>query len=784
MLTTLLQSAASTPIAVGAYRLTQPTTPVGPGTYTTPSGLTTAATGSSFLVVISTLEYQYKPVLQYDSFSNSYTQLGTDYHNGLWINAYLSTTHVGGANHTVTIDTPNFGASTVSIHFFEITGGALSSLVDVQLISYYNGLPLVGPITTTNANDLLISVCQATGPTYSIAGSGWSLFSGYSPSTDRSAAAYKNRTSTGTDDPVWSTTAGIAAAGLATIAFKQAAAAPVGAALAATFTAQASVATTLGTGIKLAASAQAVAAVSPALTTSIKLAATFASTASVTATLPSGGIAAALAATLTSSASVSASLGYLVPSIGNITSLLVDLSTPSVGQWLVPVPAGQTYADTVVLAAVGVVGVGFTWPPGFNEIGRYETDFYAKIRFATKQGNPEDTGYYRGEKAQSTYSSLMLVAAIIKNARKTPTVIVNTYGEITAPENPDVTSIALVTGPYSANAPWELPVAFHVMGSFDQLGAAPTITSSLFGSRAAYIVQHYAALYYPDQALAIDYAAPLTGGQSDTAVGTMESGYGTTGLGLRTVYLAFESSSKASLWLDIGVRPAVTASLTTAARFKADFVSPPDYIDPETGAVSQYNNPALLADLTTGIRLATSLASSSAITATLSGGTGSAALASSLSSIASLSAQLTNAIRLSGSAAAQSGFTATLSTGIKLAAAASGQAGVTAVLATGIPLSFSAVSVASQTAQLSTSIQFACAPAAQATFSATLSTAIRLSASPASSASITASMAPPLPLASDPRYLAQALQRKLTATAAARTANTISATARDYEVHI
>ena len=784
MLTTLLQSAASTPITIGAFQRTLGSMPSVASYTSTP--VTTQTTGSTFVVWLASGSYCPSTLRSLtDSLGNTYVQVGSTQYSGAfgtYLNAYICINGTGGASHSVTVDVAA-RISDAECYFLEIKGGGAFTFDGSVQQGNVTNQPYSLPITTSAGNDIILSFARdGDASPYAVgSGSGFTALSNLS--TDLSAIAQKISSTAAIHNANWTSTTGNNAV-LMTFALKQAAAAPAGAALAATLAAQASIAATLGTGIKLAASAQAVAAVSPALTTSIKLAATFASTAAVTATLPSGGIAAALAATLTSSASVSASLGYLVPSIGNVTSLLVDLSTPSVGQWLVPVPAGQTYADTVVLAAVGVVGVGFTWPPGFNEIGRYETDYYAKIRFATKQGNPEDTGYYRGEKAQSTSFSLMIVAAIIKNARKNPTVVVNAYGESTAPENPDVTSTALVTGPYAANAPWELPVAFHVMGSFDQLGAAPTITSSLFGSRAAYIVQHYAASYYPDQALAIDYAAPLTGGQSDTAVGTMESGYGTTGLGLRTVYLAFESSSKAALWLDIGVRPVVTASLTTAVRFKADFVSPPDYIDPETGAVSQYNNPALLADLTTGIRLATSLASSSAITATLSGGTGSAALASSLSSIASLSAQLTNAIRLSGSAAAQSGFTATLSTGIKLAAAASGQAGVTAVLATGIPLSFSAVSVASQTAQLSTSIQFACAPAAQATFSATLSTTIRLSASPASSASLTASMAPPIPLASDPRYLAQALQRKLTATAAARTENTISAPARDYEVNI
>jgi hypothetical protein len=157
------------------------------------------------------------------------------------------------------------------------------------------------------------------------------------------------------------------------------------------------------------------------------------------------------------------------------------------------------------------------------------------------------------------------------------------------------------------------------MGSFDQLGAAPTITSSLFGSRAAYVVQHYATLYYPDQVLALDYASPLTGSQSDTAVGTMEAGYGTTLLGFRTVYLAFESSAKAALWLDIGVRPVVTASLTAAARFKADFVSPSNYTDPETGE-SYYNGLNMWANLTVRTQFASTPVAQATLTAALTVG--------------------------------------------------------------------------------------------------------------------------------------------------------------------
>ena len=214
----------TTTIAVGAYRYANPQ-PMGGATYTT-TGITTAVSGSSFLVVLFAGQYQGTATLSglTDSKSNTYVQLGTTQTTaGLAMNVYLCTNGTGGSAHTVTAVLGNsYG---LSIHFVEITNGAASSIVDIQTLGIDNAQPWDAQVTTTNANDLLLSFVfadvgtppPALSPNYSA--SGWTALNTWG--SDFSAGAYKYVTSVNTYNPAWTATTGNNAV-LATVALRQA----------------------------------------------------------------------------------------------------------------------------------------------------------------------------------------------------------------------------------------------------------------------------------------------------------------------------------------------------------------------------------------------------------------------------------------------------------------------------------------------------------------------------------------------------------------------------------
>lgn len=126
------------------------------------AGITTAASGSSFLVYVSTDLNATVSSIQ-DSKSNSYSQVGTTLTNflGFGVNAcvYLCTNGTGGSGHTATA---NLSASADGeIYFVEILNGATASIVDALSSAFWNddsATPFTSNnVVTANATDLLLA---------------------------------------------------------------------------------------------------------------------------------------------------------------------------------------------------------------------------------------------------------------------------------------------------------------------------------------------------------------------------------------------------------------------------------------------------------------------------------------------------------------------------------------------------------------------------------------------------------------------------------------------------
>ena len=738
MLTTLLQSAASTPITIGAFQRTLGSMPSVASYTSTP--VTTQTTGSTFVVWLASGSYCPSTLRSLtDSLGNTYVQVGSTQYSGAfgtYLNAYICINGTGGASHSVTVDVAA-RISDAECYFLEIKGGGAFTFDGSVQQGNVTNQPYSLSITTSAGNDIILSFARdGDASPYAVgSGSGFTALSNLS--TDLSAVAQKISSTAATHNANWTSTTGDNAV-LMTFALKQAAAAPAGAALAATLAAQASIAATLGTGIKLAASAQAVAAVSPTLTTSIKLAATFASTATVTATLPSGGIAAALSATLTSSASVSASLGFLTPSFGSASA---STFTPVAFNtlWTAAVPSGQTASDVVMLIAQNTRPDNeyFEWPPGFNQIVQYKDTpsytpnfgYWGNARIAVKQGNPQDSGVYTG-KAGNNIPVLTIAVVLVKNARKNVTPVSH-YDEFISNEYPDIASYGTSNGPLSASTNSELPLHLTLWTNDDTGGGNPALTAvsnSLFSTRDFSFYSNVSdGGTSAERGLVIDHAGAIASGVTNNVSVTIQSGFVASTAGARSVYLPFTSSAIATSFLDFSSAATLNLSLTTQLRFKADFVSPPDYSDPEDPGYVYYYNANMHADLTTS----------------------TSAWASALVAQASLSASLTNGIRLSAAAASQATVSATLASGgTLLSASPLSQASLSVALTTGIPLALTAASQASLFPALTTNIRLVANTNAIAAMSTALQTGISLYTNCLASSSISFSLLTKITLSS------------------------------------
>lgn len=140
------------------------------GTYTTGNpvaapSINTSASGSSFIVFAVGFQSGLSFTVGDNKGNNgNYIQQGTvssDTLDGISMGCYLCTNGTGGSGHVVNLSTTVNGVG-VAFYVAEITGGAISSLVDVinGCNEGFLGTPTSNPVTTTNANDLILCCLQ------------------------------------------------------------------------------------------------------------------------------------------------------------------------------------------------------------------------------------------------------------------------------------------------------------------------------------------------------------------------------------------------------------------------------------------------------------------------------------------------------------------------------------------------------------------------------------------------------------------------------------------------
>src|SRR6185437_8650708 len=143
-------------------------------TYTSPTGSTSQATGSSFVVFFCTNGTNASTPT--DSFSNVYTKVTLsngnpieDTHQGTpFLYAYVCLNGAGGANHTVTVSTAD--SHLYLVEFVEITG---TVALDVAQSAFENtGSGVVNnPLTPTQAGDFFLA-CGAYAGSFAITPNG------------------------------------------------------------------------------------------------------------------------------------------------------------------------------------------------------------------------------------------------------------------------------------------------------------------------------------------------------------------------------------------------------------------------------------------------------------------------------------------------------------------------------------------------------------------------------------------------------------------------------------
>lgn len=138
---------------------------------TTTGAVTTTASGSSFVIAVC---YPNSDTITSvtDSKSNVYSLIRqvADAGDGFKAAWYLCENGVGGASHTGTVQISATNPKTV--YFCEITGGALSSLTDQESGVLDTSSPFDSSITTTNANDLILTFVVSNNATATITLSG------------------------------------------------------------------------------------------------------------------------------------------------------------------------------------------------------------------------------------------------------------------------------------------------------------------------------------------------------------------------------------------------------------------------------------------------------------------------------------------------------------------------------------------------------------------------------------------------------------------------------------
>jgi hypothetical protein len=191
----------------------------------TTGSLTTAATGSTFLIVFR--DYSPATTTVTDTKSNSYTQIGSTVTIGSTaLSAWLCVNCTGGSGHKPTVTKSSGDLGVVS--FSEITGTATASATDGTAgAGLDTSSPFDATVTTTNANDLIVGIGSGDGFTTTITytpGAGFTLITAPSNSSGTNALSLgvmtRNPGATGTYGPNFTVSSG-PNAGVITFALKE-----------------------------------------------------------------------------------------------------------------------------------------------------------------------------------------------------------------------------------------------------------------------------------------------------------------------------------------------------------------------------------------------------------------------------------------------------------------------------------------------------------------------------------------------------------------------------------
>jgi hypothetical protein len=123
--------------------------------------VTTTASGSSFVIFVRAYA---APTSVTDSKSNVYTLVQSTQNpsESDWLSVYLCVNGTGGATHRPTVTT-GVTLNPVILGLIEIVGGATSSATDGSSTVHDTASPFGSPLTTTNANDIVLSLFGGNG---------------------------------------------------------------------------------------------------------------------------------------------------------------------------------------------------------------------------------------------------------------------------------------------------------------------------------------------------------------------------------------------------------------------------------------------------------------------------------------------------------------------------------------------------------------------------------------------------------------------------------------------
>ena len=137
-----------------------------------------------------------------DNFSNTYTQIGIEQNNsgqGIRCNLYACANGAGGAGHQWTqVFADRF--SPMACYAFEVTGAALSGILDV-VAQGNTGATFNFPVTTTNANDLVVSIFRGNSASGVITANGSFTLLDSAANTMTTGVMTRIVSATGTYDP-------------------------------------------------------------------------------------------------------------------------------------------------------------------------------------------------------------------------------------------------------------------------------------------------------------------------------------------------------------------------------------------------------------------------------------------------------------------------------------------------------------------------------------------------------------------------------------------------------